>query len=138
MKRTLIKLSSIAAATALFVVACDSPTAPQPPIPGELTLSWITPNTGDAAAMIKVVVPAGTTTPTIVAASEGLEIFHRRTADTIYVAVFGELSNQPLVQIAVPNVRRVNEFSAQLIDVADESDAVRASLTGYALSITRP
>ena len=139
MTRPVFRLSVIAATIAAVVAACaDSPTAPQPPIPGELTLSWITPHADDAAAMIRVVVPSGTTTPSVVAASEGIEIFYRRSADTIFVAVFGELSSQPLVKIEVPNVRRVNEFSAQLIDVADTNDAVRSSITGYALTITRP
>jgi hypothetical protein len=139
MNRAFIRLSALSAATALAIVACsDSPTAPQPPIPGELTLSWVTPNADDAAAMIKIVVPAGTVTPSVIGASEDLEIFHRRSADTIFVAVFGDLSDQPLVKIQVPNVRRVNEFSAQLIDVANDADALRSSIEGYALTITRP
>jgi hypothetical protein len=137
--RPLVRLFAFAAATAIVVAACaDSPTAPQPPIPGELTLSWTTPHADDAAAMIRVVVPAGTATPSVVAASETIEIFHRRSADTLFIAVFGELSSQALVKVEVPNVRRVNEYHAQLVDVADATDVVRTALTGYALDITRP
>ena len=138
MSRRIIRLGAAATLAALVVGGCSEPTAPERPIPGELTIRWTTPNADDRAALLRVVVPAGMTTAVPEVATPGLEVFHRRTADTLRIAVFGDLASGALVRVAVPDVRQASRVGAQVTEVSGADDAVRASLAGYAVTVERP
>ncbi len=123
---------------AVVVGACSESTAPERPVPGDLTLRWTTPHADDRAALLRVVVPAGMPTAALEVATPGLEVFHRRTADTLRIAVFGDLASGALLRIAVPDVRQASRVGAQVIEVSGADDAVRAVLAGYAVTVERP
>lgn len=116
----------------------DAPTAPARPEPGVLTVRLATPHADDRAALIRLVLPAGMTTAAVEAATPGLEVLTRRSADTLRIAVFGDLTTQPVARIAVPDVRAASRVAATLVEVADEQDALRGSLAGYAVVVERP
>ena len=132
MRRTIVRS---ALALALVAPACGEPTAP--PEPGELTVRLATPNTGDAAAVLTITLPSGATPPEILPSSNDLTIFHRVNGSTVRVAIFGALTDGAIARFAVPDVRDVGRYTVHLVEVADESNALREQLTGYSVSVIR-
>ncbi len=138
MKRIPLRTLWLALVAALFSGSCaDGPTAPRPE-PGSLIVSFTTPNVDDRAAMFTVVLPPGTTTGSPVLSASGLEVFHRRVADTLRVAVFGAIPSGELLRIAVPDLRQVPRMTVSLLEVAAENDALRESFSGYTIRVSRP
>lgn len=116
----------------------DGPTEPPRPVPGVLTVRWTTPHADDRAALLRLVLPDGMTTATLESATPGLEVFERRSADTLRIAVFGELTSAALVRFSVPDVAAASRVVATVVEVSDATDALRASLAGYAVVIEKP
>jgi hypothetical protein len=70
------------------------------------------------------------------AVSGSLQLFTRRVGtSTLAGVVVGAVANGTLVTLQVPDVGAAAGYSARVIDVADRHDALRASLTGYALAV---
>ena len=132
------RLLSVAAIALLLLPGCDS-TAPHVPEPGVLTLMLTSPNTGDAAAVITVVAPADSGVSAVEAVpGQGDLIVHSRvSARTTRVVVIGALADGALVRFAVPDVQQADSYTVQLVEVADETNALRASLAGYSVSVRR-
>jgi len=71
------------------------------------------------------------------AATAGLRLFTRRAdGSTVVGAVVGALANGAVITLHVPDVGAAARYSATVVEVADRGDALRASLTGYALTVT--
>lgn len=139
MTRTSIRRFMLATAAAVLTGSCaDSPTAPDRPEPGLMLVRLTTPHADDGAAVFRLVLPEGMTTGVPELAVQGLEVFHRRTADTLRVAVFGAIRSGDVMRIAVPDLRQASRVTANIVEVAGEDDALRESLAGYALTVTRP
>lgn len=137
MTRT-IRSMVAACAAALAIGSCaDGPTGPGKPVPGTLLVTWTSPNVDDGAAVLKVVLPGDLATDTATVARDGVELFQRRTADTLRIAVFGPLASGTLLTIDVADVRRVADIRASVVEVAREDDTLRETLGGYALSVAR-
>ena len=49
-------------------------------------------------------------------------------------AVVGNLANGAVVTLHVPDVGAAARYTANVLEVADRQDALRTSLTGYALT----
>ena len=122
--------------SAVLLGTCgDSPTAPVAPEPGTLvaTLQGVRP--GDGALMIRVRGPGeiGTLTP-----GSATYVLHARVAgDSARAAIFGRLANGPLFQVAVPDVHRLADYRATVVEVSDTTNALRDDVSSYTLTFAR-
>ena len=132
MKKNIIR---IFAALVLVAPACSDSTAP--PEPGEIVVRLVSPNTGDAAAVVTLTAPAGVTLDEFQPGSNEIAVFSRTTGTTTRIAVFGPLSNGAVARFMVPDMRDASKYAVQLVEVADETNALRASLAGYSVSVVR-
>ena len=98
----------------------------------------VSPNTGDAAAVVTLTAPSGVTIADFEPGSQELAVFHRTTGTTTRIAIFGPLTNGAVARFTVPNVRDVGQYAVQVMEVADESNALRESIAGYSVSVVRP
>jgi hypothetical protein len=119
--------------TAALLSACDAG-APAKPLPGDLTVSLATPNV-DGAMVVSITGPgaAGAVQP----AAPGTAVRVRTQGTTTTVAVFGAVAAGPLLRVSVPDVRQASRYAATVREAADEQNAPRASLAGYALAVSR-
>jgi hypothetical protein len=132
-----MKRATIVLALALLVAGCDArrpgPVEPTPeaPEPGWLTLSWSTPHGSDGAVLLAL------TGPDLSAVqSAGAHTLHQRLGgDTLRVTLFGDLGSGPLLSFFTEDTRRPERYRAVLLEVSDAANALRASLSGYALTI---
>jgi len=118
---------------ALFAACADQPTSVGPGA-GRLVVRLTTPHSDDGAMTFQVNGPA------IEGASVNgsLQLFTRRVNDSTLVgAVIGTLANGAVITIDVPDGSVAAAYTATLREVADREDALRASLAGYALTVTR-
>ena len=122
------------AAALLVIAACsDEPTNPGPEA-GTLVVRLTTPHGDDGALSFQVSGPIDSAS----AASGSLQLFTRRLdGSTVLGAVIGPLANGAVVTLHVPDVRVAAGYTATALEVADRDDALRASLAGYALTVTR-
>lgn len=123
-------------AGAVFLNTCgDSPTAPAAPEPGTIvaTLRGATP--GDAAMIVRVHGPG--TLGSMTSASAGYALHARAAGDSARAAVFGAVANGPLFQLSVPDVHRIAEYRATVVEVSDGTNALRDDVSGYALTFER-
>jgi hypothetical protein len=116
--------------------ACsDEPTGTpvDPPGAGMLVLYLTTPHADDGVVMFELTGPAidGAT-----AANGSLRLFTRRAGDVLVGVVLGAVSDGPVVTLQVPDVGTAGDYRARVLEVADRQDALRASLTGYAITVT--
>jgi hypothetical protein len=130
--KTLLRAATVLAATLLS--ACDAG-EPATPLPGELVVSLATPNSADGAMVVTISGPGAV--GAVQAATAGNLVRSRTQGTTTTVAVFGEVAAGPLVRIAVPDVRQAKSYTATVREAADLSDALRPSLAGYALTVSR-
>jgi hypothetical protein len=123
------------AAAVLLSTCGDSPTAPTPPEPGTVVATLQGVRTGDAALIVRLRGPG--TIGTVTSASAGY-VFHARAAgDSARAAVFGAVANGPLFQLSVPDVHRIAEYHATVVEVSDGTNALRDDVSGYSLTLAR-
>jgi len=108
------------------------PTVPSA-VPGTLIVRLVTPYMDDGAILIDITGPAPAAE--IVAAAQGADVHSRSNGNTTRVAVFGSLGSGALVRFSVPDVNAAQQFSAQVTEASDRTSALRASVTGYQLTI---
>jgi len=119
----------------LLGVACSNDVTGGGPQAGSLTLRLTTPHADDGAMTFQVSGPA---IDNATAANASLRLFTRREGgSTVVGAVVGALANGALITLRVPDVGAAARYSATVLEVADRQDALRTSLTGYALTVTR-
>lgn len=124
-----------AAAVALAVgMACGDDGGPMEPVPGTLIVSLATPNSDDGAILFTIS-GGGISAPTAVASSD-LFFFRATGTSSLAVVVAGNIASQVL-RFNVPDVGQASTYTASIIEVADRNNALRASLSGYVLSISR-
>ena len=113
--------------------ACED--AVEPPVPGALLLSLTTPATDDGGIMVRVTGPG---IVSVQPTSSGQELFWRLAAeDEARAIVLGAIGTGPLVTIQVPDVKRADEYTVEVGEVAAESDVLRDALTGYSVTVAR-
>jgi hypothetical protein len=112
-----------------------TPTLPTVPTatPGTLTARLVTPNSDDGAIIVDITGPAPAAEPT--ALTPGASLYARSNGNTARVAVFGALGSGALVRFSVPDVNAASQYSAQVAEVSDRSNALRPSVTGYQVTI---
>lgn len=135
-RMTLRSVTLAAAIGAVASIGCaDKVLAPEPPEPGRLTVQLTTPNAGDAAIMLRITGPAE---PGDVRAEAAAHLLHHRAGSNgVAVAVFGALESGALLTFSVPDMRRVADYAVTIQEVADDSNALRAELTGYTAVVRR-
>ncbi len=136
MKR--LRWHPIAAATVALAVsvACgDGDGVTAVPVPGTLVLSLTSPNSDDGAILLSIS-GGGITAPTVASTSHVL--FSRLTGTTsINAVVVGNITAGPLLRFDVPDVGEASSYNGAVTEVADRANALRTTLTGYSLEITR-
>lgn len=104
------------------------------PRAGTLLLRLTTPRADDGALVFEV---SGPPIDSALAANASLRLFTRRVDGvTVVGAVVGAVANGALVTLHVPDVGAAAGYTATVREVANRQDALRATLTGYALTVT--
>ncbi|HET7232953.1 MAG TPA: hypothetical protein VFJ16_23290 [Longimicrobium sp.] len=138
MKTNRIATRIASAALCVIAAACGDGkrgvVEPPAPVPGVLTVSLATPNADDRAAVLTITGPAAISS---VSPSTGIVEHHRTNAGTTRVAVFGALSSGALLRISVADVNQAAQYTVSLEEVADATNALRPTLTGYTASVVR-
>jgi len=100
---------------------------------GTLRLTLTTPHADDGAMTFEV---SGPPIDNAMAGNATLRLFTRRVnRSTVVGAVMGGLANGAVVTLQVPDVAAAAKYTVRVLEVADRQDALRASLTGYALTV---
>jgi len=110
------------------------PPPPQPPPPGSAIVALVTPNSDDGAVSVTLRGPGISTLET---ASSGYVFFSRLASDTVaHAIVVGNVSAGPIFTFTPASGARMSAYTATVQEIASRADAVRSSVTGYALTIT--
>jgi hypothetical protein len=135
--RTLRKTVAPVLVALAAAAGCGGDSAQPPlPTPGPLTVTLATPATDDGAIMIAL---RGPSIGNVTAAGTSDHLFWRATAEgEVRVIVIGPLAAGPLVTFQVPDIGRVTDYTAELLEVASASDQLRGALAGYSLTIGAP
>ena len=123
-------LTATVAIAAGLLIACSDVAAP--PVPGELMLVLETPNADDRAIFIRITGPDMTEARS---ANADYVIHARHAGATLNVAAFGNLVSGAVVRFPVPDVNRRREYTATIVEVGDDSNALRPSLQGYRATV---
>jgi hypothetical protein len=108
------------------------------PAPGLLTVEVTSPNTDDGAVSIAL---RGEGISSPAAANPENHLIALEVApgsEEVRVAVLGYGVSGTLVQFRVPDVNRLDAYSVDLIEVADEANRPREDLTGYSVRVVSP
>lgn len=123
----------------VLLAACDGKKSPNPvtpePVPGELTLSLSTPHADDRALLLTLTGPGPITG--VQASGSGYTVHARAAESSVRLAVFGRVTNGPVVRFHVPDVEKASLYVATLQEAADPQNALRSSTAGYALTVSR-
>jgi hypothetical protein len=123
---------ALVAALSVSAACSDDPVAGGPRA-GTLTLRLTTPHVDDGALTFTL---SGLPINNATADNGSLQLFTRRSGDSAVVGVLvGDLANGAVVALYVPDVTAAAGYAAQVLEVADRNDALRASLAGYSLSV---
>lgn len=102
---------------------------------GTLIVRLTTPHADDGAILFEL---SGPPIDSVVAVNASLQSFTRRANDsTIVGAVIGVVVNGAVVTLQVPDINASARYAARIVEVADRENVLRASLTGYALTVSR-
>jgi hypothetical protein len=102
---------------------------------GTMIVRLTTPHSDDGAILFEL---SGPLIDSVVAVNASLQSFTRRANDsTIVGAVIGVVVNGTVVTLQVPDVNASALYAARIVEVADRDNVLRASLTGYALTVSR-
>ena len=126
-----------ALAAALLGAACAGDTTGNgmPAGSGTLIVRLTTTHDDDGAVLFEL---SGPPIDSVVALNASLQVFTRRANDsTIVGAVVGVVANGAVVTLRVPDVGAAAQYAARVVEVADRQNVLRASLTGYGLTVVR-
>ena len=124
---------AVMAALSLGAACSDDPTGGTPRT-GPLIVRLTTPHTDDGAMTFEV---SGAPIDSVVVADASLRLFTRSEGSTVVGAVVGALANGAVVRLYVPGTAAAAGYTARVLEVADRQDVLRASLAGYALTVSR-
>ncbi len=119
----------------ILIAACGDDSGPTSvATPGPILVSLTTPHTDDGAALLLVTGPGFASAG---AASASHTVHWKITApNELRAIVLRGLSSGPILRVDVPDVRKVADYEATLVEVADRlDDQLRADLAGYSLSV---
>jgi hypothetical protein len=125
----------VAGALALASSTCnDSPTGASQPVKGFLEISMTTPTNDDGGIMLVVsggvVDSVRSSYPNVLSRSE--------SASSTRIIVGGNLTGGKIVEIWVPDTRKVADYSATVLEVAARGNFTQRATGGYTLTVARP
>ena len=110
----------------------NPPPAPPPPV-NSVVVSLTSPNNDDGAVVVTL---QGPSVSTLQRSSSGYLLYSRSPgAQETRVIVVGSLATGPLFTFAPAAGANLSAYSATVQQVANRADALRASTTGYTLTI---
>jgi hypothetical protein len=134
-----MRIAAVGAAL-VFAISCGGESVLNPasaasdtPVPGTLVVSLTTPNTDDGALLISL---EGQGVSNIRALDGGHHLFVQATDSTataIRIALIGDRLTGPVLAVDVPDVRRLDSYSATLMQVSDEDNELRSEIGVYEL-----
>ena len=114
-----------------LTAACSD--SPGPPTPGIVAVSLVTPDLFDGAILFALTGPG---VSDVKPASSAYVAYWRVVSPTeARVIVLGDLSSGVLATFGVADVSQLDQYSAQVLEVASRGDGVRSSVIGYALKL---
>ncbi len=123
---------AMAAALTLGAACSDDPTSGAARA-GTLIVRLTTPYADDGAMTFEV---TGPPIDSAVAVNASLRLFTRRDGGSSMVgALVGALANGAVVRLHLPDAAAAG-YTARVLEVADRQNVLRASLAGYALTVT--
>jgi len=108
------------------------PLPPPPPAPTAAVISLLTPNSDDGAIVLTL---RGPELSDIQATSSAHLLYARTASGQARVIVVGDLSAGPIVKVKLGAGHPLSEYSTAVEQVALRNDSLRATTTGYQLSI---
>ena len=127
-------MKTLAMMAVLFIAAaCSKDATGGDKLAGTLTVRLTTPNADDGAMTFRV---SGGPIDSALAVNQSLRLFTRADGATVVGVVVGALAEGAVITLHVPDVGEAARYSATVLEVADRQDALRGSLTGYALMVT--
>jgi len=121
----------IACSVILGIASCDLSGPSGPSGPGWLHADLVSPNGQESAAVFELA--GGRDLGAIVL--DGGEVFDERDGSTIRIVVIMDSPGQIHLEIRTEDVAKIP--SSAVVQVADEENRLRSSLTGYKLSFTK-
>ena len=109
---------------------------PPGPTAGSLNVNLTTPSVDDGAMVLTI---SGGVIQGVKAPSARTYWIRSRTLSptSVFAVVVGDLGTGPVAVIDVPDVDAASSYSASVVEVADRASELRASLSGYALNVSR-
>lgn len=118
-------------AAALWLAGCGEPTS-IPPL-GQVLVSFATPHEDDGAAVLVLRGPSFTTARP---ARSAHRIHWKINApDELRAIVLGGITSGAILAVDIPDVRRVDDYTATLLDVAAADDSLREDLSAYSIAV---
>jgi hypothetical protein len=133
---TLTRIVAVSAACAGLVTlpGCGD-TSVGPPEPGTVAVMLATPNLDDGAILFRL---EGGSVEALTAAAPSHRLFSRATgAASATVVVVGNLVSGAVLVFDVPDVTKVSDYRATILEVAARDNSLRSSLAGYSLEVQR-
>ena len=107
-------------------------TGPPDPVPGTLTLTLGTLQLDDGALVLRL---QGADITQVELAAPGLYLRFLEDQTGITAVFVGDIVSGDLLTFHVPDVNRPDSYSGTVLEAADRSNAVRASLAEYTLTV---
>lgn len=121
-------------AAAVVGAACSDVPTGRATGAGTLTVRLTTPHADDGAVAFEV---SGPSIDAVGAVNGSLRLFTRRVGATVVGVVIGAVARGAVVTLQVPDVGAAADYTARVVEVADRQNALRASLSGYALTVAQ-
>ena len=106
-----------------------------PPTPGTVTVSFHSPNSDDGAATFVLTGPGIRDAQ---AASSTYKVYWRVVSATeVRFLVVGDLTSGVVATATIDDLTKVGQYQGSVIEVASRTDAVRPSVSGYSITVSR-
>jgi hypothetical protein len=140
----MIRMPAALTACALTIVlgfGCSehptSPAPPAPPSPGSAVVSLATPNSDDGAVIVTLRGPSGAAISALQVYGTGMQFYTRMASDSeARVIIVGNVSAGPLFTFKPAAGAAITAYSGAVTQVATRGDSLRASLSGYQVTVT--
>jgi len=127
----------LTAATAIVALAglAECKVEASPTTPGTVTVSFHSPNSDDGAALFTVTGPGIRDAQ---AASSTYKVYWRVVSATeMRFLVVGNLNNGVVATMTIDDLSKVGQYEGSLLEVSSRTDAVRSSVSGYSIRVSR-
>lgn len=125
----------IATAVALVMatgVACDDDATAPGAVAGTFVVTLTTPNTDDGAIMFTI---SGGAISAPALSDATLHMYTSEGTNSLTVVIIGDIEAGDLLVFDVPDIAALDDYSADIDEVADRANDLVSPLTGYSLLI---